>query len=331
MAESSWPSPSNGRVVDDIQYEKIGITTGPYYGVLGDFTSPQLIYGDSSGRQIKIAADRYALVRGHVWWSGSTIVTKAIAANSSGSTRIDLIVLRLDRTTWNVTCEIVQGTPGAGEPNPTQNQGTTGVFEMVLAVVTVANGAATITAGNVNYVGPHLDPAGGRLRIPAVTYPWAPPAAFIGSELIAADGTLIRWNGSSYEQIENWQNWTPTVFNNLSTTRTTYGGSVTINRARYMKSGKTVTAMFDITIVGATTNGLGISLPVNAATRIYAIGSAAVYNNTSPPSNQSGVASCGPVNGSSQADNAHVLTTSNGYVNTVSGTNAFRGYLCYEI
>lgn len=330
MAESSWPSPSNGRVVDDIQYEKIGITTGPYYGVLGDFTSPQLIYGDSSGRQIKIAADRYALVRGHVWWSGSTIVTKAIAANASGSTRIDLIVLRLSRTTWDVTCEIVQGTPGAGEPSPTQNHGTTGVFEVVLAVVTVANGAATITAGNVNYVGPHLDPAGGRLRIPSSSYPWAPPAAFVGSELIAQDGTLLRWNGSGYDQIEVWQNWTPTVYHNMLTTRSVYA-STSINRARYVKRGKTVTAVFDVTITNATTGGFAITLPVNATTRIYAIGSAAVYNNTSPPSNQSGVASCGPVNGSGFADNVHTLTTSNGYVNTVAGTNAFRGTVTYEI
>ncbi len=317
-------------MIDDAEYEKVGATLGPSYGIMGDFTSPQLIYGDSSGRQIKVAADRYALVRGHVWWSGSTIVTKAIAANSSGSTRIDLIVLRLSRTTWDVTCEIIQGTPGAGEPSPTQDSGTTGVFEVVLAVVTVVNSASSISAGNVVYVAPHLDSGGGRLRIPSYTYPWAPPAAFIGSELIDAAGVVVRWNGSSYEQIETWQSWTPTVWQNLSTTRTVYGGTVAINRARYLKRNKLVHATFDITITGATTNGLGISLPVHAATRIYAIGSAAVYNNSSPPANQSGVAACGPVNGSSQADNVHVLTTSNGYVNTVAGTNAFRGQLTYE-
>src|ERR1044072_4903738 len=102
----------------------MGIQLGAFAGVLGDFTSPQLIYGDSSGLQIKVGADRYALVRGHTWWSGSSIFTKAITSNSSGSPRIDLVVRRLSRTTWDVTVTVVTGTPGSGAPSPTQNTGT---------------------------------------------------------------------------------------------------------------------------------------------------------------------------------------------------------------
>jgi len=166
VAESSWPSPSNSRVVDDTQYEKIGIQLGPS-GVYGDFTSPQLVFGDSSGMQVKIAADRYAMVRGHVWWSGSSIFTKSIAANASGSTRIDLVVLQLSRTTWDVTTVIVQGTPGGGAPTATQNLGTTGVYQVVLAQVSVASGAGSITAGNVTYMATHIG-AGGQLRAPSV-------------------------------------------------------------------------------------------------------------------------------------------------------------------
>lgn len=165
MAESSWPSPSNSRVVDDAQYEKIGISLGPAAAVYGDFTNPQLVYGDSTGLQIKVAADRYAVVRGHAWWSGSSIFTKAIASNSSGSTRIDLVVLRLSRTTWDVTVQIVQGTPGAGAPSSTKDLGTTGVYELVLAQVSVANNASTITAANVTYVATHVGSDGG-LRVP---------------------------------------------------------------------------------------------------------------------------------------------------------------------
>lgn len=156
MAESSWPNPANGRVVDDNGWEKLGISMGPSAAVYGDFTSPQLVYGDSTGMQVKIAADRYAVVRGHVWWSGSSIVTKTIASNSSGSTRIDLVVLRYSRTTYDVTVQIVQGTPGAGAPSSTKNLGTTGTYELVLAQVTVANSASTITAANVTYVATHL-------------------------------------------------------------------------------------------------------------------------------------------------------------------------------
>lgn len=181
----------------------MGAELGPYAGVMGDFTSPQLIYGDSSGRQIKVAADRYALVRGHIWWSGSSIVTVPIAANSSGSTRIDLIVLRLSRTTWDVTLTVIQGTPGAGNPSGTQNTGTTGVWDLSLALVTVTNGAATITAGNVQYIGPHLDPAGGRVRVPSASYPWAtsPWGVVLGGELLDATGAIVRWNGSNFDTL----------------------------------------------------------------------------------------------------------------------------------
>lgn len=202
MAEDSWPSPADGRVVNDVGFEKLGAALGPYHGVMGDFTSPQLIYGDSSGRQIKVAADRYALVRGHIWWSGSSIFTVAIAANASGSTRVDLVVLRLDRTTWDVNLIVIAGTPGAGAPTSTTLQGTTGAWDMTLALVTVASGASTITAANVQYVGPHLDPGGGRLRVPAFTYPWAVWSTFLGSEVLDANGVLVRWNGASYTTIQ---------------------------------------------------------------------------------------------------------------------------------
>lgn len=203
MAESSWPSPSNGRVVDDVQYEKLGAQIGPYQGVMGDFTSPQLIYADSTGRQIKVAADRYGLVRGHVWWSGSSIVTVAIAANSSGSVRQDLVVLRLSRTTWDVNLVVIQGTPGAGVPLSQTIPGTTGAWDMSLAIVTVANGASTLAAGTVQYIGPHLDPGGGRLRVPSITYPWAAWSTWPGSELVDATGAVIRWNGASYTTINS--------------------------------------------------------------------------------------------------------------------------------
>jgi hypothetical protein len=190
VAESSWPSPSNGRTVTDIQYEKIGIGTGPVAGVIGDFTSPQLIYGDSSGRQIKVAADRYAVVGGHIWWSGSSIVTTAIAANASGSTRTDLVVLRLSRTTWDVNLVVIAGTPGSGAPSPVQNVGTTGSFDLPLATVTVASGTATITAGNVAYVAAHLGQEGVP-RSPSQAALAYIPLKYPGMRALMSDGT--RW------------------------------------------------------------------------------------------------------------------------------------------
>lgn len=199
MAESSWPTPANGRVVDDSQYEKLGLSYGPTAGVVGDFTSPQLVYGDSTGMQIKIAADRYALVRGHEWWSGSSIFTKAIGANASGSTRTDLVVLRLSRTTYSVTVVVIAGTPGAGAPAPTQNVGTTGSFDLVLATVTVANGAATISAANVTYVAAHLRGDGGGYSVPSVAALAYVPLPVAGqTAALTPLGTPYTYNGTAW-------------------------------------------------------------------------------------------------------------------------------------
>jgi hypothetical protein len=326
VAESSWPSPSNGRVVDDSQYEKIGTLLGAVHGVLGDFTNPQLVYGDSTGRQFKVAADRYALVRGHIWWSGSSIVTVPIAANTSGSTRIDLVVLRLSRTTWDVNLVVIAGTPGAGAPASTQNSGTTGVWDMTLAQVTVANNASTITAANVAYYGVHLDPMGGRARIPDISRPWGSWGAYKGQEFVDANGIVVRWNGSSFDEKYAWKTYVPTIWHNVITTRTIYGGGYVVNDARWNQVGKMVNVIVDVTITGVTTGGVAVQLPVVAASRYYAIGSLALYNSSGAATLQSGIATIGPT----ANDNALVLTTSNGYCNTTTGTNAIRGQMTYE-
>lgn len=146
MAETSWPAQNHSSgAVSDTEYEQLAHPQAAD-GMVGTPAGTQPVYADSTGRQVKVRADRFGLVRGFIWWSGSTEVTKAIAANSSGQTRIDLVVLRLTRSTGDVTVQIVAGTPGAGAPALTNNTGTTGVWEMALATVTVLNGAATITA-----------------------------------------------------------------------------------------------------------------------------------------------------------------------------------------
>lgn len=208
MAESSWPNPADGRVIDDSEYEKLGITLAPSGGVYGNFTSPQLVYGDSSGLQVKVAADRYALVRGHAWWSGSTILTKSIGSNSSGSTRTDLVVLRLSRTTWAVTVEVVAGTPGAGAPSPTQNLSTTGTYELPLATVTVANSASSISAANVTYVATHIG-TGGQLRAPSVAALAYVPGPHPGMSVVLDTGDEYTRNAAnSAWVITNQVGWT---------------------------------------------------------------------------------------------------------------------------
>ncbi len=261
-------------MIDDAQYEKLSIILGPTAGIYGDFTSPQLIYGDSSGMQIKVAADRYALVRGHTWWSGGSIFTKAIASNSSGSTRVDLVVLRLSRTTWDVTVEIVQGTPGAGPPSSTKNLGTTGVYEMVLATVSVANGAATISAANVTYLATHIDYFG-QVRVPTTGALSYVPQALAGLDVTVADANNSRYlyDGSSFVlkpflgNLGVRQTFTPTL--TASTTNPTMGtGSLRVGWYTYLP-GPMVNYNFEVLFgssgAAAGSGTYAISLPVPVA------------------------------------------------------------------
>lgn len=270
MAESSWPSPSNSRVVDDASYEKIGISNGPAGGVYGDYTSPQLVYGDSSGMQVKVGADRYAYVRGHVWWSGSSIFTKTIAANSSGSTRVDLVVLQLSRTTWDVTVVIVQGTPGAGAPNSTKDLGTTGVWQLVLAQVSVASGASSITAANVTYVASHIG-SGGHIRVPSqtgLTYVPQPYPAMVvlmdpSADIYARNAANTSWVIANQVGMTSF---TPTLTAATTNPALGTGGSVTAEYAIF--NGKLVNyrGVFAFGTSGATfgTGQYLINLPFQA-------------------------------------------------------------------
>ncbi len=150
MAESSWPTGGAGvRAVNESQYEDLASLWGED-GLKSSPADTSLVYGDSSGRQVKVRANRVAQIRGWGWTSGTSDFIKSVTANSSGSTRIDLVVLRLDRTAYTVTVQVIAGTPGAGSPPAlTRTTGTTGTFDIPLASVTVVNGAATISASDV--------------------------------------------------------------------------------------------------------------------------------------------------------------------------------------
>lgn len=151
MAESSWPLPPNA-VVSDTQYEQLllGYTPSAVMGSPGD---TGIVTAPGSGtRIITIRLGKYALVRGHMWYSGTSDFNMAsLAANSSGNPRIDLVVLRYTRSTGAVAAAVITGTPAASPsaPAPTQTLTTSGVFEIPIAQVAVANGATTITAGNI--------------------------------------------------------------------------------------------------------------------------------------------------------------------------------------
>lgn len=199
MAQSSWPDPAASRVVTDLQYERLA---APQYvdGMIGDPTDAPLVSADGSAMQVSLAASRYAQVRGHGWASGATTDTLSIGANASGNTRIDLVVLGLDRSTWAATAYVKAGTPGASPVAPAlqTDTGDTGIYEIPLAEVTVLNGAASIAADKVKTRHWYARPDGAA----SAGTDTRPPSPWLGMSLWES-GTKYVWNGSIWERTSN--------------------------------------------------------------------------------------------------------------------------------
>lgn len=99
-----------------------------------------------------------ARLRGHVGLQ-TAAATLVIGANASGSTRIDLVVVRADFVNDVIQFDVVAGTPGSGvAPAVTQDAS---VWELALAEVTVASGAASIIAADLADVRTYVTPGGG--------------------------------------------------------------------------------------------------------------------------------------------------------------------------
>jgi hypothetical protein len=114
-------------------------------GVLYEAGS-RLVVSAPGGMFVSVA-DGEAMVEGF-HYKNTTAKPLAIASNTSGATRYDRIVLRLDRVANSLTAVVSQGTPGSGNyPAVTRVVG--GMWEVPLAGVTVTNGALSIVAGNL--------------------------------------------------------------------------------------------------------------------------------------------------------------------------------------
>lgn len=86
-----------------------------------------------------------AWINGHyAEWETQAELT--ISANSSGSTRVDAIVARLDATANDIELDVVAGTPGAGLPALTQ---TSSVWEILLGSSTLTDGGSSVTVADL--------------------------------------------------------------------------------------------------------------------------------------------------------------------------------------
>lgn len=170
MAQSSWPDPSGGRSVNDIQYEELVAAYAPD-GLVPRPDGADLCYGDSSGMKVNFRTNSLVLVRGHMWSSGPSVISVDISPNAAGQTRYDLVVIRLNRDDqYQATAEVRPGTPGAGLPSYTRTNASDGVWEMPVAQVAVAPGASTIGGSDVTTVGWYVN-RGGDIQCTSTTRP----------------------------------------------------------------------------------------------------------------------------------------------------------------
>lgn len=125
------------------QFAKYFSGDGIKRGIANGFNT----FGDSTGMQVKVDTGE-CQIQGQ-WGKGTSIKTQAIASNASGSNRLDLVILRNDFVANSISVDVLTGSSPTVLPTLTQN---TTKWEVQLAVVTVPNGAVTITAGNVQFI-----------------------------------------------------------------------------------------------------------------------------------------------------------------------------------
>lgn len=177
MTQNSWPFVGGGGTAVNEDQWSIMARFWAQSGVT-DYANMLEVYGDSSGRQVKVKTGR-ACVRGH-WYENTAEETVAIAANASGNPRIDRIVLRLDPSANSIVLAVVQGTPAGSPSAPSLTQTDVGTYELTLARVAVANGASTIAAGDVTDERTYVD---------GIYGPWTPAITGSGGNPTANSST----------------------------------------------------------------------------------------------------------------------------------------------
>ncbi|MEU1761314.1 hypothetical protein [Micromonospora sp. NPDC005652] len=196
MASNSYPRPDyNGGEVTEALYENLASVQAAD-GLVGSPADAPLVYADGLGtRTVKVSANRRALVRGFMYDSGSEDIPISLPSNTSGVSRVDLIVLRLSRSTWRVQETYIQGTAGQGAPAPLNNAS---YFDLPVAEVTVANNAAGLASGTVKPVAWYVGLDGQLLCTPTSRPP-------------VAKGRVIYETDTERWLISNGTTWTPVL------------------------------------------------------------------------------------------------------------------------
>lgn len=138
------------RFVDTVSYTEadqadFNMRTMRPQGVIPESTLGTLIVSAIGSMSVRVGAGE-AFIQGFQYINDAN-VDLLIGANSSGSTRVDYVILRLNRTANTLVLAVLAGIAGAGAPALTQVSG--GTWEFPLAQITVPNNASSIVAGNI--------------------------------------------------------------------------------------------------------------------------------------------------------------------------------------
>lgn len=125
------------------QFAKYFTGDGIKRGIANGFNT----FGDSTGMQVKTDTGE-CTIQGQ-WGKSTALKALPIANNTSGANRLDLVVLRNDFVNNDIAVDVLTGSSATVLPALTQN---TSIWEVQLAVVTVPNGAVTISSGNVQFI-----------------------------------------------------------------------------------------------------------------------------------------------------------------------------------
>lgn len=179
MAQVAYPfNAGAGANVTEDQWWRMGQIWAPD-GVLstagGGAAGELLVFGDGSGFHPNVSAGE-AWVKGVYFLNDATLTLPDLATADATNPRIDVVAVRIDWVANTGSIFVVTGTPGVTPAVPSL-AGTPGnVFDMMLALVSVAAGATSISSGNVRDARVFTDlaqriPVGAMMDWPTATAP----------------------------------------------------------------------------------------------------------------------------------------------------------------
>lgn len=142
---TGWKGPYSDTHIADIQSRLLGNNDNQGF-VLPGYNNNLRVY--TSGALSVNVATGAAFVRGKLY-ENTAVNTVAVSANSSGSPRIDRVVIRINYAAQTIRLAVLAGTPNATPVRPTLTQDAV-TYEVSLAYIWVANGAASIADEDIH-------------------------------------------------------------------------------------------------------------------------------------------------------------------------------------